>query len=355
MQGRQRMVVGLVAIAAGATVVWWHGRDHAPGPMAAPAAVHAPSRPPNPAPAPAVRSTDSAADSRRPQPSSLSSLGVDDLRRRADAGDAAASCWLAVEWNNCRSVQSRLGAVEHLLDERQFERWSEKMPAEVREKLMAQRVEKLPLIQQEAESLLVEAARCDSIPPADDRSIIHRWRQGALGGNVVAMRHYAIGEAFRSTKYMDFLPELLLYRRDAEAIALRAVEAGDLKTAVALAHAYGMKVPDGNGGLLNEVVEYQPVRALALYRRVQAALPAGATRARLESVMAPQIDRLLADMTPEQRGEAESQARQARPLSNPDNDVPSPMLMRGMTGNVAPGQCDGSDPRPLSRLINTFQ
>ena len=29
--------------------------------------------------------------------------------------------------------------------------------------------------------------------------------------------------------------------------------------------------------------------------------------------------------------------------------------MRGMTGNVAPGQCDGSDPRPLSRLINTFQ
>ncbi len=64
------------------------------------------------------------------------------------------------------------------------------------------------------------------------------WRSAALGGNVAAMRHYAVGNAFRMNDTLDNLDALRVYRSEAEAIAQRAVAAGDLITAMTLANAY---------------------------------------------------------------------------------------------------------------------
>lgn len=336
---------GLIALALAVTGLagWWLGwgrGDEASLSKSPHAAISAPLRTPPHVAMP--RSDDSP--EHRPVATALSSLGPAELLRRADAGDAAASCRLAVEWMNCRTVQSRLGAMEVLLDERAFAQGLSQLPAVVRDRMVEQREKSLPRIQREADAVLAQSARCDTMPAADDRSLLNRWRQGALGGNAVAMRRYAIGEAFQSTKYMDFLPELLLYKRDAEAIAVRAVEAGDFMTAVALAHAYGTKGDADNGGLLNDVVEYEPVRALALYRRVQAAAPAGPAGRQLDQEIEPVIARLLVDMTPAQRGEAEALARQARPLSNPGNVAPFPLLTRGNAGPVTPDECEGAAP-----------
>ena len=82
------------------------------------------------------------------------------------------------------------------------------------------------------------------------------------------MRHYANGNAFRFDDMLDALPELARYRTEAESMAMRAANAGDLGMTYALAMGYAAGAEGGRRSFLAQVVQPDEARALALFRRL---------------------------------------------------------------------------------------
>lgn len=191
-------------------------------------------------------------------------LVVDDLRRRADSGDAAAACRLAAEFERCRWLAAEANTfapTDMLLENMLMQASTEGQAASV-EPLVADR--------DRAKVAAAEAfEHCEGVaePTASER--VRHWRRAALGGHVPAMRHYAIGNAFRFDDLMEAVPELAVYRREAEQVALRAAAAGDAAAIHALAMAY---LPGGSGEdwmdsgfrpFLAQVIQPDPGKALA--------------------------------------------------------------------------------------------
>ena len=160
-------------------------------------------------------------------------LVVADLKRRADAGDAAAACRLAAEFERCRSLAVQANDFEPLdlaLEELLLAASGEEQVAGIR-----QHVE-----QRDQFKVAAAAAfeHCVGVPEPDASERARYWRRAALGGHAAAMRHYASGNAFRFDDLMGAVPELEVYRREAEQVALRAAGAGDVAMIHALAAAY---------------------------------------------------------------------------------------------------------------------
>lgn len=157
------------------------------------------------------------------------------LVQRAAAGDARAACRLAAEHERCETARA---------DVRAFA-----LEAAAHSAFIARRTSQFPNASQRAaemnahlERLIEEqhalAAACDAAPPLSPAARARYWRQAALAGHLPSMRHYAVGNGFRYHDLMDALPALETYRREAEAMALRAANAGDLVSAYELAMAY---------------------------------------------------------------------------------------------------------------------
>lgn len=159
-------------------------------------------------------------------------LAVDDLRRRADAGDASAACRLAAEFARCGSLRNQLSHRRS---------WRERMEGragDVREETVDDFVRILAQMDADLAQTTTELEHCEGVEAPDAGQRARYWRSAALGGHPAALRQYAIGNAFRFEDLMSAVPELDVYRREAEAIARRAARAGDPAMIHALALAY---------------------------------------------------------------------------------------------------------------------
>ena len=160
-------------------------------------------------------------------------LAVDGLRHRADAGDAAAACRLAAEFERCRALATRAEQV------RPMDVFLETMAANADDPGHVERVQREIGERDRAwRAAAIELEHCQGVQAPSPAERARYWRRAAMAGHVPAMRHYAIGNAFRLEDLMAAVPELETYRHEAEQVAVRAAAAGDLAMIHALAQAY---------------------------------------------------------------------------------------------------------------------
>lgn len=157
-----------------------------------------------------------------------------------------------------------------------------------------------------SEDVLALSQHCEGVPAFSPEDRVRYWRSAALGGNVAAMRHYAVGNAFRLNDTLDNLDGLRLYRSEAETIAKRAVAAGDLPTTLALAAAYSPQPRNGRRFYLAQVVKPDAAKALALYLHVQDRLRDGPP---LTPAAQSRMDATLRDLTSGLSSAAQEEAR----------------------------------------------
>lgn len=195
-----------------------------------------------------------------------------DLKRRADHGEAGAACRLAAEMEYCDGIRSRVEA--NAIRLRRSGAASEAMAA-IRDPIVVAGVRAAQrAMVAEGERLLSESKHCDGVPPFHPDERVRYWRASALAGDVAAQRHYAVGNAFLLDDMIENLDELRTYRREAEAIAWRAVRAGDTQTMLALAQAYSPTPQTPRRYLLAQSVRPDAVKSLTLLRLVQSRMPA---------------------------------------------------------------------------------
>lgn len=195
------------------------------------------------------------------------SLIVDDLKRRAGAGDAAAGCRLAAEYALCAQLPHRQSEFDQWLTGRQ--RALELITEAATRQAAASHIA-LEMPRWEARVQQLED-HCRGVEVPGAPAIARLWRAAALGGNPVAMKQYASGNAFRWGNLLESLPELTTYRHEAERIGTAAAQRGDLNMLFSLAAAYA---PEARArlSLLAQAIPPDPARAVALYRHIERAL-----------------------------------------------------------------------------------
>lgn len=196
----------------------------------------------------------------------------DDLSRRAEQGDPAAACRLAIELDRCDVIQQQLATYDELVWRAQRARERKVVTPNANADFAAWD----KMLDGMATGLLKAADRCEGVRQVSVAERVALWRQGALGGNPGALAHYAVGNAFRRRDMLELLPELQRYRKEAESMALQAASRGDLQTSLALAAAYSPRRDTGERFFLAQVVQTDLARSLALYRRSSQQLPATA-------------------------------------------------------------------------------
>ncbi|MEN1925416.1 hypothetical protein [Luteimonas qiangzhengi] len=197
-------------------------------------------------------------------------LVIDDLMRRADAGDVAAACRVAAELERCGELRLTVGAFS--ATRREMQRLVDEAPGEHRHAF----VSRLEEIEAMAATAVDGTMHCAGIPEPDPGERARYWRTAALGGHPAAVRHYAIGNAFRFDDMMGAVPELATYHNEAEAMARQAAMGGDLAMLHALAMAYlppDDTVPEtarpGRRTFLAQVVRPDAGQALAVLFAMQ--------------------------------------------------------------------------------------
>lgn len=267
MDNRIRLALAVPILALLVGGVAWMLHDETPSTVVAAQAAANPTA--NPA-APVDTST------RIPQPPPSTSLPaieaplglvIDDLRRRAAAGEAGATCRLASEYVQCEKVADRRGELDRWLAERR--RALDHIDALELKREAAANIDRELALRDEQIGEIEE--HCKDVKLPDARTTTRLWRAAALAGDPAAMRQYASGNAFPWDGMLDALPELATYRQEAEHIALVAARRGDLDMLIALAGAY--QGADGGGrSLLQQAVRPDPAMALAMYRHIDATL-----------------------------------------------------------------------------------
>ena len=247
---------------------WWLGRIQSPE-IRVSEASDSPARDATPAdPAPPSRTLgEGSRPPNRPLPDAARPLRevVADLRARADAGEPDAACRLAAEMEYCERIATQLSSVSEAMRSTNVRLppgtvMTPELQASIRQTQQA--------VAAGAERMLEESAHCEGVPAISPRQRLHYWRTAALGGNVVAMRHYAVGNAFRMNETLENLDNLRVYQREAETLAKRAIAQGDLPTVLALAAAHNPAQP-GRRHLLAQAVTPDRSQALALYLYAQ--------------------------------------------------------------------------------------
>lgn len=268
-----------------------------------------------------------------------------ELARRADAGDGAAGCRLAAEWQYCHAVRYNVQATERMLDVGAMEAQLKYFPeGEQRDRARASALKSLERTKQSVHALMDEYAHCDGAELGDPMQAAARWRQAALNGNEAALRQYATGNAFRRNQTLNVLPALETYVREAELLAWRAADAGDPHVAMALANAYDPGNEDvGFRVYLRQTVRPDPVAALALYLRVQDSMSNGESETPWGQALARSVVRLSTGLSPAQRGIARNRARQGRPLPPGSITIANAALTAGVVQDIGREQCEGLD------------
>lgn len=119
------------------------------------------------------------------------------------------------------------------------------------------------------------------------------------------MRQYASGNAFRWENILDSMPQLQVYRKEAEGIALKAASEGELEMMMQLASAYS-PAPNSRKSLLAQSVKSNPAYSLAIFRHMQALLAAvdTADSRRMKRVVDSRVDELEDALNPKVRAES---------------------------------------------------
>lgn len=286
---------------------WWLGRIQPPETRALDAS-DSPTRDATPAvSAPPSRplSTGSRPPN-RPLPDAARPLRevVADLRARADAGEPDAACRLAAEMEYCDRIATQLSSISEAMRSSNIRLppgtpMTPELQATIRHTQQA--------VAAGAERMLEESAHCEGVPAISARQRLQYWRTAALGGNVVAMRHYAVGNAFRMNDTLENLDNLRVYQREAETFAKRAIAQGDLPTALALAAAHNPAQP-GRRHLLAQAVTPDRSQALALYLYAQSLMRNDVRFATLRSFIDQTVHNLEQDLDAASLARARAQA-----------------------------------------------
>lgn len=282
----------------------------------------------------------------RPLPPLDMPLGavIEDLKRRADRGEAGAACRLAAEWTHCAKLESQLEGSEAAL--RNQERIALRLAAgegAARMRVSAEAIERgIDFAQSRVDRSKRELAHCDGVPAARPDEITRYWRQAALAGHLPSMRNYAVGNGFRRNEILDNLPALAVYRQEAERIARQAVDRGDLRAAIALAGAYS-PLSRRNGTYLSQLVDPDAGASLALLYRIKGAIDKGpqSSPSNLRLELAGMIEDLETTMPPQQVQGALARAQAAPPLVAGDRDLQGLHVMAaGFVPDMPREECD---------------
>lgn len=236
-------------------------------------------------------------------------LVFEGLRRRADGGDARAACRLAAELEQCERVRTQLAQVDDQLRFQQDRLQREANPDQ-RARLQ-QGIDRFTGAR--GQSLLQDAERCDGVPSVSPAERASLWRAAALGGSLPALTQYAVGNAFRTRDTLQLLPQLQVYRYEAEALALQAAQRGSIQATLALAAAYSPNRDSGRRTYLAQVVGADAGKSLALYLQAQRAAAAeGAVPPMRQAFVERRIEGLRRELDADQIARAEAQAARWR-------------------------------------------
>lgn len=201
-------------------------------------------------------------------------LSVDELQRRATAGDAAAACRLAAELDQCAQAA------------RQGERYAGFLGARLSRPASSEEPSRLSEPDDDweevasgwAEEVDRLARHCHGVAVISPGESARLWHRAASSGSISAQRAYASGSVFRLDDVLDSLDELKTYRSQAQPMALALAQRGDIPMALVLAYAHLPESVGHRHALLSQVVGEDPPRAWALYEWAKS----GLTRSRTE-------------------------------------------------------------------------
>lgn len=192
---------------------------------------------------------------------------VDDLKRRASQGEAAAGCRLAAEYLYCSQLPHRKAELDYWLGQRRSALDSLESP-----EMKQAAIETIEREGKLREDHLREIEdHCEGVEIAAGTELVLLWRSAAMAGNPSAMKQYASGNAFRLGNILEVLPALNTYKREAESIAILAAQRGDMDMLLSLAAAY-YPIQSELRPLMAQAVRQDGARALALYRQIEQAL-----------------------------------------------------------------------------------
>ncbi len=157
---------------------------------------------------------------------------LDELRRRADAGDARAACRIAAELRRCELVGVQLSVAQRMEAQRPQVQKAMGDQTDPNTRDYFKRMDRFN------QSALDASTHCAGVTASDPNEQIRYWRQAALAGHLRSMSMYASGDVFRIRNSLAMLPELEIYRHEAEGMAQRAALAGDAEALLALTRAY---------------------------------------------------------------------------------------------------------------------
>jgi hypothetical protein len=342
MSRSQRVALGVVVCAcvAAGVALWWRGQAQ---PAAVPeVATGAPIVPTVPtASAPTVASL-GAVQAPLPDDGTPLRLVYDSLKQRAGSGDARAACRLAAELERCERVRTQLAQFDDQLD--QWPGTEEIVPGNPQG--TARRREALNrMLATRGQQLLQESEQCDGAPYVSPAERANLWRAAALGGSLPALTQYAVGNAFRTRDTLQVLPQLQVYRNEAEALALQAAQRGSLKAMLALAAAYSPNRDTGRRTYLAQVVSPDAGKSLALYLQAQQAFSSqgesAGTPPMRQAFVNRSIDALRKAMDADQIAQAQAQAaRWQQDWTTPVAAEPGSTFSRdGGTSDIEPQAC----------------
>lgn len=245
------------------------------------------------------------------------------LQRQAAAGDPAAACRLAAEYQNCLSLPQQREELGAWLAQRR--RALELVTAN------GPNTEYVDTFQKSFDQELAvrenrlapRERRCEGVELPAPAVVLRQWRQAALLGDPTAMRYYASGNAFRWSNVLDSADVLAAYRNEAPAMAWSLVRQGDLLMTLRVASA-ASSLTRFSPGLLDQVIDDDPALALALYRRVLEALDGqdGHDARRFIRDLERKIDLVEQASTPEQVQDATRRSLELQAWS--------PLSLRGL-------------------------
>lgn len=222
---------------------------------------------------------------------------VRELKPRAQAGDARALCRLAVEYRYCAELQGRMQMIESGVaraQERAQQGGQQGGEGGQSDRRGDWRSTERMASAFEQTSELYRHCEGEDVPKSSE--IVRYMREAAVAGHPQAASQYVSGELFTNSDMLDNLPELALYRDNAESMALAAVAQGDLRTAWTLAEAYASEPGDRRRTLLAQAVDPQPVRALSLLYALRTAVGDPMETADPGHVILPRLQQRIASL-----------------------------------------------------------
>lgn len=272
---------------------------------------------------------------------------IDDLKRRANRGEANAACRLATEWTECLGLQKQLQRNETILQNR--ERIALRLLPEGNSGNSQRKNISVDAIERGVDYAVAEVERsksalvhCEGVPSPQPEEVTRYWRQAALAGHLPSMRNYAVGNAFRRDEILNNLPALMIYRQEAEKIARQAADQGDLRAAIALAGAYS-PLTARRGSFLSQIVEPNAAESLVLSYRIHAAMEGlqDPLMRSARSELAGMINGLETMLSPQDARIAKDRAEKSRPLAVEAQDFRGLYTLEGgFVPDASKEECD---------------